>query len=106
MYYTLCLHVGKCQPRIPHQGIGGLPDQIKLPSSPARAYQRHRGALFRAASQKLEAPVETDMHVVYDRTPNTKPPAANTFEPEELEKATSFTSQPSLRALIVSTALK
>jgi hypothetical protein len=30
----------------------------------------------------------------------------NTFEPEELEKATSFTSQPSLRALIVSTALK
>jgi hypothetical protein len=62
--------------------------------------------LISSGVTKLEAPVETDMHVVYDRTPNTKPPAANTFEPEELEKATSFTSQPSLRALIVSTALK
>jgi hypothetical protein len=92
---------------MPYEDIGGLPDQLKLPSTPARAQQRYRFALFRAAAEKNRSAC-SNRHA-FRLWSITKQPGANTFEPHGSKKSHVIRiplSARVLRALIVPTALK
>jgi hypothetical protein len=109
MYCTISLYGENHRPTNSkaREGVGELPDQIKLPSTPAGAQQRHRGAFLRAAARGMEASVETHTHVVCNRSQNNQQQTH-----VSLKKATSFIPAPCLlrsyvlRALTVPTALK